>query len=252
MSVTVSWESTAICSHVITDGQWLQENLLCLASNAVKYSRSGPVVLTIRLQPATRNDSASVNSLLQDLDPPTPYPGQGVDGEMGLPVHNATPFRGVDGDRGRLDSEELIDIEGSRFSNSSFGRGDLASTGEVQHESEGKRSGVDSPTALREDPLVPLFLHFAVEDNGIGLTPEIMENLFRPFKQAQRMTGGTGLGLYSLAKRYLSLPPSLPHFTLLIPSLSPKDGVTGGELRSAAAQQRGAGLCVLVRDTLPT
>jgi len=40
-----------------------------------------------------------------------------------------------------------------------------------------------------------------VEDNGIGLSPEMMANLFRPFKQAQRMTGGTGLGLYSLAKR---------------------------------------------------
>jgi hypothetical protein len=29
---------TKICSHIITDKQWLQENILCLLSNAEKYS----------------------------------------------------------------------------------------------------------------------------------------------------------------------------------------------------------------------
>lgn len=47
----------------------------------------------------------------------------------------------------------------------------------------------------------PLFLHFEVEDNGIGISPDMLGSLFRPFKQAQRMTGGAGLGLYCLAKR---------------------------------------------------
>jgi hypothetical protein len=45
------------------------------------------------------------------------------------------------------------------------------------------------------------YLLFEVEDNGIGVPPELMDTLFRPFKQTQRLTGGTGLGLYSLAKR---------------------------------------------------
>eukprot|EP00975_Prorocentrum_lima_P010577 2245356-Prorocentrum_lima.AAC.1 len=35
--------SKDICSHVITDKQWLQENILCLLSNAVKYSAGGNV-----------------------------------------------------------------------------------------------------------------------------------------------------------------------------------------------------------------
>ena len=48
----------------------------------------------------------------------------------------------------------------------------------------------------------PLFIHFEVEDNGIGISPDMLGSLFRPFKQAQRMTGGAGLGLYCLAKRY--------------------------------------------------
>ena len=49
------------------------------------------------------------------------------------------------------------------------------------------------------------FLLFEIEDTGIGVSEEAMKNLFNPFKQAQRLAGGTGLGLYSLAKRMESL-----------------------------------------------
>ncbi len=33
-----------------------------------------------------------------------------------------------------------------------------------------------------------------VEDCGIGILDEVKTSLFSPFKQAQRLTGGTGLG----------------------------------------------------------
>jgi len=39
-----------------------------------------------------------------------------------------------------------------------------------------------------------------VEDEGIGIELDKRTELFQPFKQAQRLTGGTGLGLYSLSK----------------------------------------------------
>jgi hypothetical protein len=50
---------------------------------------------------------------------------------------------------------------------------------------------------------------------GIGISEDARERLFQPFKQAQRRTGGTGLGLYSLLKRMEALgkitaPSSLP------------------------------------------
>lgn len=41
--------SSDVCTHIITDKQWLQENLLCLLSNAVKYSAEGDVAITANL-----------------------------------------------------------------------------------------------------------------------------------------------------------------------------------------------------------
>ena len=48
-------------------------------------------------------------------------------------------------------------------------------------------------------------IQISVEDTGIGISEESRKNLFQPFKQAQRMAGGTGLGLYSLSKRIEAL-----------------------------------------------
>jgi CheY-like chemotaxis protein len=51
----------------------------------------------------------------------------------------------------------------------------------------------------------PLMLCVEVEDLGVGLSVEQRKPLFQPFKQAQRRAGGTGLGLFALAKRVESL-----------------------------------------------
>eukprot|EP00981_Chlorochromonas_danica_P000759 scaffold176_cov175-Ochromonas_danica.AAC.1 len=50
-----------------------------------------------------------------------------------------------------------------------------------------------------------IYLRIEVEDHGIGLSDDAMTTLFSPFKQAQRLAGGTGLGLFSLAKRIEAL-----------------------------------------------
>lgn len=44
-----------------------------------------------------------------------------------------------------------------------------------------------------------------VVDAGIGLSEEAMKTVFNPFQQTQRLAGGTGLGLYSLAKKIEAL-----------------------------------------------
>jgi K+-sensing histidine kinase KdpD len=45
------------------------------------------------------------------------------------------------------------------------------------------------------------YLLFEIEDTGIGISDEKMASLFNPFQQAQKLAGGTGLGLFSLSKR---------------------------------------------------
>ncbi len=57
--------------------------------------------------------------------------------------------------------------------------------------------GVVVRVALREDERPQLVIE--IEDTGIGMSPEVLERLFRPFEQADlsttRQYGGTGLGL---------------------------------------------------------
>ena len=119
-------DTLQLCPHVITDRQFFLDNLLCLVSNACKYSDVGSVVdVNIRL------------------------------------VSDATFF-----DTSSDPSFESIPI--------------------------------DSPTAKKK-------VLVSVEDNGIGISADDQNNLFEPFKQAQRRTGGTGLGLYSLKKRIQAL-----------------------------------------------
>lgn len=55
---------------------------------------------------------------------------------------------------------------------------------------------------------VPLKLSFCISDNGIGMAPETLTNLFTPFTQAEvsttRRFGGTGLGL-AISQRLVKL-----------------------------------------------
>ena len=62
----------------------------------------------------------------------------------------------------------------------------------------------DPPLTSRSVPS-ELSLIVAIEDHGVGVPEELRESIFQPFRQAQRHTGGTGLGLYSLFKRMEAL-----------------------------------------------
>ena len=145
-----------ICSHLITDKQWLQENILCLLSNAVKYSSEGMVTIAL--------------SLIQVHIPPEKMSSK-VFSFMSTSLSYKTHSS-------RRMSNKIIACD--------------------------EELPFDETQEYNPSLQVP-FLLIEIEDTGIGMSEEAMASLFNPFKQTQRLAGGTGLGLYSLAKRVEAL-----------------------------------------------
>ena len=160
-----------LCPYIITDKQWLQENVLCLLSNAVKYSSGGQITIHV--------------SLLVEQDIITSIPGYhhyhsgSIRSQSSImsdgPLHTHTPSLTT------LQAPSL-DFTWDAMSN--------------------RQSRKVSPVSeLQVSPSSKSFVCIEIEDSGIGMSEEAMANLFSPFQQNQRLAGGTGLGLYSLSKR---------------------------------------------------
>ena len=275
----------SICSHIITDKQWLQENILCLLSNAVKYSTGGVVTigvdlilvekapqprdeLPVKLKPkpqekkpqrdsisdifrrqlstvtffsgktlSSKGKKASGSSSDKDVENPDGSNNDNqkqvlVPGQEELcnqahrgSVMSVTSITSEPDRAGQLDHRgSLLSMSGSFFDNpavrrafSVFNRSrsvpkladinegvDVSNTPRPQAESILSTTSIISTTTT-PNGLFTQHIKFEIEDNGIGMSPEAMSQLFSPFKQAQRLAGGTGLGLYSLAKRIEAL-----------------------------------------------
>ena len=338
-----------LCTHIITDRQWFQENLLCLVSNAVKFSMKGTVTVKVFLWQPTNEDEEKKETYAnlrksKQIEYPFPseatideegpdtsrsqnqsqpnsskYPlsmplsmsmlspagqsqhqsyspsksgspvkaglgspgkslnynnfsttggsgGGGVSsrsyahsdsmgssrrssqlpGELGTAYndfsHNcvSTPIsenmvgghslstKSISFDRERTSSSAKAMIQfyrsnsldctsdEKRFRGGSVDRINTNTTtrlGSMKSLGEGV-SRKSTPGAMRtkvfsslkaSDPFHDHHIRIEVEDQGVGIPPEEMKDLFAPFRQAQRLTGGTGLGLFSLAKRIESL-----------------------------------------------
>jgi signal transduction histidine kinase/HPt (histidine-containing phosphotransfer) domain-containing protein len=65
-----------------------------------------------------------------------------------------------------------------------------------------------SSPPVEDKKLQPVQLHFAVQDTGIGITPDKLSRLFKPFMQADASTarhyGGSGLGL-TISKKLVEM-----------------------------------------------
>ena len=129
--------------------QWLQENCLCLLSNAVKYSSRLDVRITV-----TR---------VQGLK----YGGSG-------------------------DTTEKDDDSNKSISPKSVSARQLHAF---------SLPNTTTATTTCTEVHLPGYLMFEVTDTGIGISDDKIKTLFAPFQQAQRFAGGTGLGLFSLARR---------------------------------------------------
>jgi CheY-like chemotaxis protein/signal transduction histidine kinase len=243
------FEATAYCSHIITDKQWLQENILCLLSNAVKYSVGGIVTIEMKLIQVEKVQRPPVDHLQVVKVKPQlirnhhrenfkdmfirhmsviNFTGRSVgasskkhqrrlSSESGNDHANSFDEHSKSPSEGRsLRNEEAFTPRGSfsttlnespvlRKAFSIFTRTKtLPRLDDIQEDPDGSSSKINQHSNDSGNNFIP-HLKFEVEDHGIGMSPEAMTQLFNPFKQAQRLAGGTGLGLYSLAKRIEAL-----------------------------------------------
>jgi signal transduction histidine kinase len=173
--IRISALPSVICPFIISDKQWLQENILCLLSNAIKYSADGAIDIHISLE---QHDESP-------LLPPVVDDGiQQVAAQVAQSsIHSNNSSRTQQGNNKHVHS--------NRSKSQSFSLRSMTS----------QRVTPTDATAATYSELSNIFLRIEVEDSGIGMTEEAMTSLFSPFKQTQRLAGGTGLGLYSLSKR---------------------------------------------------
>ena len=191
---------TEICSHIITDKQWLQENMLCLLSNAVKYSSQGCVTVTLFLEEKPiivhQISNRSVRSNKARLDPSS----MSLRGKISriIPTVNNHTMEDMQLNFSHLVSTSLIKI--NTHSRDFISPRPASPDGDLDENVQ-----ADFVSTVESDKLGPVkiqkMLRVEIEDMGIGISDDAMDTLFNPFRQTQRLAGGTGLGLYSLAKR---------------------------------------------------
>ena len=133
-----------LCAMIISDSHWLLENVLCLVSNAIKYSDSGDVDLRIHIS----------------------------------------------------DDIRLVT--------------DVTDTVMLQ---QSTRSTVSSINRVVESDRM---LVVTIEDHGVGVSEEMRETLFQPFRQAQRMAGGTGTTIIPYPP-LRQQPPTPPYSSFSLP-----------------------------------
>ncbi len=271
-----SIDMAEICSHVITDKQWLQENILCLLSNAVKYSTGGEVTISVYLSKAKKNEAMKAKvtnndttkntnlnsepSFTTENTPPVKRASlterwkkrlsffDGIFTSFNQSTSSTTKFENVEEDTSQTprtapaanswksvpdcpmtrgpgsilkmkhQKSRLEDIEEGNET-SLTKRLEETNTNTNNHKNTEEKQGdvktEDHNTSAQfieknssnchDKQSITHFIRFDIEDTGIGMSADAMSQLFSPFRQAQRLAGGTGLGLYSLAKRVEAL-----------------------------------------------
>ncbi len=165
-------------------------SLLAILNDILDFSRIGAGKMTLVLTDFTlRSRLAELMALLR----PSAAPGV----KFALEVEDDVPDS-LRGDSGRL-LQVLMNLAANALKFTAQGHvtvrvGLPAPAGP---DAVAKRPLGSQPDSTEELPLTPL--RFAVEDSGIGIAPDQISRLFKPFSQVDdsvtRRFGGTGLGL---------------------------------------------------------
>jgi two-component system nitrogen regulation sensor histidine kinase GlnL len=124
--------------------------------------------------------------------------------------------------------DQLVQVFLNLVKNATEAIGETADEGEIEL-STAFRPGVRLKTSESAPP-VSLPLEFCVRDNGPGISPEVLPNLFDPFITTKAT--GTGLGLALVAKIVgdhggiieCESHPRRTTFRVLMPMYAPRDG----------------------------
>ncbi len=121
-----------------------------------------------------------------------------------------------------------------------------------------RQSGVDVATSNTPEGN----LHITVSDHGIGMTPQTMQKLFKPFEQGSdeitRRFGGLGLGL-AISKALVDAQGGTIQaaseglgrgstFTIELPSLTAKEAAAATPKQPASAEENGRHLRILLAE----
>ncbi len=205
------YDDQKICSHIITDKQWLQENILCLLSNAVKYSTGGEALIKVTLHKVKESQTRFFS------DPKIPCFNEDDPASLNIAFNSGDESSFITfPPRSRIKFPKLS-FPFPWFTNRIQKHAKVlpspihTSHGVSYDHSPAKTTRTPKGTehtatiSSHSSARIDMELVFEVTDNGIGISEDAMKSLFNPFKQTQRLAGGTGLGLFSLAKRIEAL-----------------------------------------------
>ena len=181
------------CPHVVSDNRWFSENLFGILSNAIKYSDKNTNV-DVKLELVT-SDHVGCN-----FDQTKSSNSQKHEVSESNTTFTLKSFTCRD----KLDSEH-VEVVCYPLSAETLS---LPRNFKTSSQSSGAKSNqIDSIETADENISQSrhTMIRVSVEDRGVGIPEDDRKNLFQPFKQSQRRTGGTGLGLYSLYKRMEAL-----------------------------------------------
>ena len=215
-----------ISSHIITDKQWFQENIICLLSNAVKYSSEGTVTISMTLvklsdlpyasvargaairmkeqqDNVTNNDSKSQVSVHTNMSSRRTNSLDTVTSSrminfrkisMNLQSSNkigVVPFQDDSSEANlnettsvhRIINKNQKDLE--MCSDSITDEQVLTNSNSIKNSTRRKKAFDELASTSSDAPSssFDVFLLIEVQDTGIGISQEVMNNLFSPFKQ---------------------------------------------------------------------
>ncbi len=212
---------------VRTDRVWLEENLLCTLSNAIKYSTSNTVELSlsiVTIDTLRKTAGRTEDEVMTEKGRPSSARANFVAPEQNdkriernnkpIEVYNVNPNSTEEEKKSahRVSSDVWFATKTVRRASRGYalvyprvGSSEFttcnSSTSSI--DCKGRIPSKSSLNGLSEED-TRQFVLFEVKDTGKKLSIQEIESFFNPFEQ-QRLSGGTGLGLYSLAKRVESL-----------------------------------------------